>query len=115
MAFDFPLNPAPGTIYTSPDGLTTYEWSGYAWMMGTSGLGAGGGAPSDYVLKAGDTMGGFLTLAADPALPMHAATKDYVDNTGSGGMPLPGGTNGQALVTQGGAAVWGAPIEGGNF
>lgn len=32
------------------------------------------------VLKAGDTMGGFLTLNADPTSGLHAATKQYVDN-----------------------------------
>lgn len=32
------------------------------------------------VLKAGDTMGGFLTLHADPTAPLHAASKQYVDN-----------------------------------
>lgn len=32
------------------------------------------------VLKAGDTMSGFLTLSADPTSAMHAATKQYTDN-----------------------------------
>ena len=32
-----------------------------------------------YVAVAGDTMAGMLTLFADPALPMQAATKQYVD------------------------------------
>lgn len=31
------------------------------------------------VLKAGDSMGGFLTLFADPTAALHAATKQYVD------------------------------------
>ena len=31
------------------------------------------------LLKAGDTMGGFLTLNADPTAALHAATKQYVD------------------------------------
>lgn len=34
-----------------------------------------------FVKKAGDTMTGFLTLHAHPTLPMHAATKQYVDNS----------------------------------
>jgi len=33
-----------------------------------------------YVLDAGDTMTGFLTLNADPTNAFHAATKNYVDN-----------------------------------
>lgn len=33
-----------------------------------------------FVLKAGDTMQGLLTLFADPTNPLHAATKQYVDN-----------------------------------
>ena len=35
------------------------------------------GAP--FVLKAGDTLTGFLTLSADPTSTLHAATKHYVD------------------------------------
>jgi len=35
------------------------------------------GAP--YVLKAGDTMTGLLTLSGAPTAPLHAATKAYVD------------------------------------
>lgn len=38
-----------------------------------------GGSPL-YVLKTGDTMSGFLTLSADPIGPLHAVTKQYVDN-----------------------------------
>lgn len=33
-----------------------------------------------YVNTSGDTMTGFLTLNADPVNPLHAATKQYVDN-----------------------------------
>ena len=40
----------------------------------------GGGCPCpENVLKAGDTMTGFLTLNANPTSPLHAATKQYVD------------------------------------
>lgn len=35
--------------------------------------------PSTFVLRAGDTMGGSLTLAGDPTTPMMAATKQYAD------------------------------------
>jgi len=35
---------------------------------------------ADFVLRAGDTMTGDLTLPNDPTDPLHAATKQYVDN-----------------------------------
>ena len=35
---------------------------------------------NNYVLKAGDTMTGALTLAGDPTKNLQAATKQYVDN-----------------------------------
>lgn len=39
---------------------------------------------TDAVNKGGDTMTGFLTLHADPTNPLHAATKQYVDNVSQG-------------------------------
>jgi hypothetical protein len=39
---------------------------------------------STYVAKGGDTMTGFLTLNADPTSALHAATKQYVDNSVQG-------------------------------
>ena len=36
---------------------------------------------ADYLLLAGGTMTGFLTLHADPTAAAHAATKQYVDNS----------------------------------
>ena len=39
------------------------------------------GAASSNVLKAGDTMTGYLTLHADPSSNLHAATKKYVDDS----------------------------------
>lgn len=39
---------------------------------------------TDGVNKTGDTMTGFLTLNEDPTSPMHAATKQYVDNAVQG-------------------------------
>lgn len=38
-----------------------------------------------FVEKAGDTMTGPLVLPGDPTLPLQAATKQYVDNSGGGG------------------------------
>ena len=40
---------------------------------------AGGGTGANFVLKSGDTMTGPLTLPANPAAPMQASTKEYVD------------------------------------
>lgn len=38
------------------------------------------------VLRAGDTMTGFLTLSADPTAALHAATKQYVDDQVASGV-----------------------------
>jgi hypothetical protein len=108
---NFPASPVLNQAYRAA-GLT-YYWNGTQWVLHPGGQG-GGAPPADYVLRQGDTMGGMLTMASDPSMPLHAATKQYVDANKSG-MP-PGGIAGQALVTDAnGAAVWGAPIEGGNF
>ncbi|HLX63253.1 MAG TPA: tail fiber domain-containing protein [Planctomycetota bacterium] len=50
--------------------------SGASWVTALSILPTVG-AP--YVLKAGDTMTGFLTLSGDPTANLHAASKQYVD------------------------------------
>ena len=42
--------------------------------------------------KAGGTLTGALTLAADPALSMQAATKHYVDAQAAISLPIGGGT-----------------------
>lgn len=41
---------------------------------------------------AGGTMSGFLTLTADPTSALHAATKQYVDNSSAARLPYTGGT-----------------------
>ena len=46
------------------------------------------GASYTPVNKAGDTMTGFLTLVGDPTLPLHAATKEYVDLSISAGLTI---------------------------
>lgn len=43
-------------------------------------FGLGDNDHTQYVLDSGDTMTGFLTLNADPTNPLHAVTKQYVDN-----------------------------------
>lgn len=51
-------------------------------LLAHTPCGGGGGCPCpENVLKAGDTMTGFLTLNADPTSALHAATKQYVDTT----------------------------------
>lgn len=40
-----------------------------------------GGAHGVFVQRIGDSMTGFLTLPSDPVNDLHAATKQYVDNT----------------------------------
>lgn len=53
---------------------------------------------SKYVLVAGDTMTGFLTLNDDPTDALHAVTKQYLDNkltSGGGLIPLLGGPDEQ--------------------
>ena len=74
-AMDFPAAPTVGQRYPSPvvSGLPQYEWNGETWVSVL---------PPDmtnYVLRAGDTMGGPLTLAGEPVNQLHAATKEYVD------------------------------------
>jgi hypothetical protein len=109
VAFDFPASPANGQIFNT--GTTTYTWNGVAWMTHGGDPGAGIGNPADFVLKAGDTMTGFLTLSADPVNPLHAATKQYVDAK----FPPPD-TPGEALVANPAIVPeWGAPINGGVF
>jgi hypothetical protein len=52
--FDFPDAPAVGAKYTS--GSASYTWDGVSWNIESSPTAA------DYVLKAGDTMTGPLTV-----------------------------------------------------
>jgi hypothetical protein len=74
-----PANPIDGALWLETDtgvmfcryndGNTT-QWISVSPPQDTAAL----------VAKAGDTMGGMLTLAADPTTAMHAATRQYVDN-----------------------------------
>lgn len=108
MAYDFPQNPVNGQIFDG--GTKVYVWNGYGWISSGTSSGTGGAAGA-FVLKAGDTMTGDLILNRDPAVPLQAATKAYVD-----AKAIPGGAVGEALVKDAGNnPAWGAPIDGGTY
>ncbi len=77
----------------------------------TSWPNGGGGGSSDYVLKSGDVMSGFLTLNADPTDSLQAATKHYVDTSvaNAGGGDITGVSAGAGL--QGGAQTGNATLQ----
>lgn len=39
MAFDFPSTPNPGDLFTDPTTGAVYQWNGYAWIGGVTGIG----------------------------------------------------------------------------
>ena len=69
-----------GTSLSATD-IPVLDWSKITTGKPTTLSGYG---ITDAVDKAGDTMTGFLVLNADPTLPMHAATKQYVDSVAQG-------------------------------
>lgn len=97
--FDFELSMAP------PNSLPV--WNGTGWdirKVADSDVNLTSAAISDlpavlapYLLKAGGIMTGPVVLSADPTVPLHAATKQYVDLH----LPLTGGTLSGALVLAG--------------
>ncbi|HEY1441392.1 MAG TPA: hypothetical protein VGF65_11250 [Mycobacterium sp.] len=85
MPFDFPSSPSVGDIANGAGGIQ-WRWDGTKWVAIATG--------GPFVALAGDTMTGPLTLAADPATALQAATKNYVDThvpTGGPFLPLSGG------------------------
>lgn len=72
------------------------------------------GSASNNVLKAGDTMTGFLTLHADPSNALHAVTKQYVDRLEQGLKAKPAArtatTTNLAATYNNGAAGTGATL-----
>jgi hypothetical protein len=107
MAYDFPANPVVDQAYVTPTRI--YIWSGYAWISS----GSTNAVEDVFVKKDGDTMRGTLVLNADPADPLVAATKQYVDRKIDEAIP-PTGLPGQALVKNASnAPTWGYPIDGG--
>ena len=67
---NFPSAPQVGDIYPV-SGSPQYRWDGQAWMSTMD---------DKYVKASGDQMTGALTLNADPAVPLGAATKQYADS-----------------------------------
>lgn len=65
-----PGTPEQGDLWYDTNINQLMIWNGTAWES----------VADRYVLKAGDTMTGLLSLSADPTNPLHAATKQYVDN-----------------------------------
>ena len=86
VARDANGNFSAGTITANLTGNTTGLHTGNV-TGNTGGLHTGNvvgnvtGSASLNVAKSGDTMSGFLTLHANPVQALHAATKQYVDNT----------------------------------
>jgi hypothetical protein len=67
---DFPASPTVGQTYTV--GNLTWVWDGAKWQMSATLSGP-------FLPISGGTLTGPLILAADPAVLMGAATKNYVD------------------------------------
>jgi len=74
MGINFPNAPAVGELHPTPPqaGVPQYRWDGVAWVAQSQDQLA-------FVKRTGDTMSGALTLPADPAAALQAATKQYVD------------------------------------
>jgi len=74
MGINFPNAPAVGELHPTPPqaGVPQYRWDGTAWVAQSQDQLA-------FVKRTGDTMSGALTLPADPAAALQAATKQYVD------------------------------------
>jgi hypothetical protein len=82
MAIDFPIPVAVDEEFVDATSGKTYRWDGVAWKIKPADAVVGGPPPGTYVLKAGDTMGGVLSLInPDPATPLEATHKRYVDET----------------------------------
>jgi len=77
MGMNFPDLPAVDEVFAPPGSDLTYTWDGTAWVAGGT---AAPSPPNEYVLKAGDTMGGALHLPATQPLALTESThKQYVD------------------------------------
>jgi hypothetical protein len=74
-----PATPADNTLWWKSDVGVMYiyynDGNSKQWVVVDPTI-----DPGSYVVKAGDTMLGPLTLAADPTTNLQAATKQYIDN-----------------------------------
>lgn len=88
-----------GTLHIdTADATHTGVLSSADWNTFNNKQNALGYTPVD---KAGDTMLGSLQLSSDPLLPLHAATKQYVDNELANKLDLAGGTLTGSLILAG--------------
>jgi hypothetical protein len=85
-----PATPLVGDLWWDNVGGQLYLWyddgTSKQWVVANNPMLAG------YLALAGGTMAGALTLAADPIVPLQAATKKYVDAGDATKLPLAGGT-----------------------
>ena len=110
---DFPSTPSLGQEYPLAPvaGVPTYVWDGEKW---TSQAHARAIDLTGFLPLIGGTMTGPIVLAADPAAPLHPATKQYADAM----LPLKGGAltgplTGTAMTMTG--AVKGGTVSGGRL
>jgi hypothetical protein len=72
------------TAATAAAATNSSQLATTAFVKGQNYAAIGGPELLARVAKVGDTMTGPLTLPSDPTVPLHAATKQYVDNKPSG-------------------------------
>ena len=114
------VNDSSGTITLSDGGTTASLEAGERdiaitdgtdfELMGFSTLNT---QLANYLLKAGGTMTGLLTLSGAPTTDLHASTKKYVDDTlmavtTTAELPGQSGNSGKYLTTNGTIASWSA-------
>jgi hypothetical protein len=96
MSFQFPPNPNLNEQVLA-DNNVLYEWDGVKWIVAGERRPPPAFDPSDFLLRAGGTMTGALTLAADPVAAMQPVTRQYFEANAptpdlSSLLPLTGGT-----------------------
>jgi len=98
--FDFSQMPSDGIVILPElppnpaikDALTVDSIGGDGRVQLKFSAVSGGGTSGDYLLLTGGTLTGPLVLAADPVLPLGAATMAYVDAKAGNYLALAGGT-----------------------
>jgi len=89
-----------GQLYQANAAITPAAFNATQWNK----VGITGDAQPNYVLKAGDTMTGALTLPGNPTLALQAAPKQYVDNAVTPYLLKSGGTMTGILTLSGAPA-----------